>query len=203
MSDDREYSPKRFAIASVACPSCHAKLERDAKWCGTCGFTGAKSLEMFGDDPPPLLPILDVADLWNAKERKKIGSAVAAFNRRFPQVKWRICAVTLGPGVNLSVFGFWLMNVCPLMAGETPEDREWTVLLLVDGNSGRAAVTTGYSAEVWLSDEMWDKALAETTDPFLRGQPEKAVVLFLQKVQALLEVAWQRAQKQLNPKPAK
>ncbi len=97
MSEEKEYSPKRFAIASVACPSCHVKLERDAKWCPTCGFTGQKSLEMFGDDPPPLLPILDVADLWNAKEQKSIKAAVAAFNKRFPQVNWRICAVTLGP----------------------------------------------------------------------------------------------------------
>lgn len=203
MSEEREYSPKRFAIASVACPSCHAKLERDAKWCGSCGFTGEKSLEMFGDDPPPLLPILDVADLWNAKEQKRIESAVAAFNKHFPQVNWRICAVTLGPEINLSVFGFWLMNVCPLMPGETPEDREWTVLLLVDGNSGGAAVASGYRAEVWLSDEMWDKALAETTDPFMRGQPDKAVVLFLKKTQKLFEAAWQRAQKQLQPHQTK
>ena len=198
MNSDKEYSPKRFAIASVACPSCHAKLDRDAKWCTTCGFTGQKSLEMFGDEPPPLLPILDVADLWNAKEQKKIKSAVASFNKRFPQVNWRICAVTLNPEVNLSVFGFWLLNVCPLMPGETVEDREWTVLLLVDGNSGRAAVTTGYRAEVWLSEEMWDNALAETVHPFLSGQPDKAVVMFLRRAQDFFEKAWQRSQKQLQ-----
>ena len=34
MSEEREYSPKRFAISSVACPSCHAKLERDATGIG-------------------------------------------------------------------------------------------------------------------------------------------------------------------------
>lgn len=203
MREDREYSPTRFAIASVACPSCHVKLEPDAKWCGTCGFTGEKSLEMFGEDPPPLLPFLDVADLFNSKEQKKIESAVAAFNKRFPQVNWRICAVTLDPDVNLSVFGFWLMNVCPLMPGETPEDREWTILLLIDGNSGRASVTTGYAAEVWLSDETWDRALGEMVRPFLSGQPEKAVVLFLQKTQSFFESAWKRSQKQLQHSSAK
>ncbi len=139
MSEGKEYSPKRFAIASVACPSCHVKMDRDSNWCPTCGFTGQKSLEMFGDDPPPLLPILDVADLWSAKEQKKIKSSIASFNKRFPQVNWRICAVSLDSKVNLSVFGFWLMNVCPLLNDETEEDREWTVLLVVDGNSGRVA----------------------------------------------------------------
>ncbi len=200
--NDREYSPKRFAIASVVCPSCHAKVERDVRWCGTCGFTGAKSLEMFGEDPPPLLPILDVADLWNAKEQKRIVSAIGAFKKRFPQINWRICAVTLGREVNLSLFGFWLMNVCPLTEGETAEDREWTVLLLIDGNSGRASVTTGYRAEVWLSDDMWDRALAETTDRFRRGEPDKAVVAFLRKAREQMEIAWQRSQKQIETQEA-
>ncbi len=91
------------------------------------------------------------------------------------------------------------MNVCPLMSGESAEDRESTVLLLVDGNSGRASVTSGYRAEVWLSDEMWDAALAETVNPFLRGQPDKAVIVFLKTAQTFFEKAWQRARKQLQP----
>lgn len=198
MSGDREYSPKRFAISSVACPACHAKLDREAKWCEKCGFTGAKSLEMFGESPPPLLPILDVANLWNAKEQQKIMAAVKSFNRRFPQFHWRICAVALGPEASLPLFGFWLMNVCPLMPGETSADREWTILLLVDSNSGRASVTAGYSTEVWLSDEMWDHALLETVGPFRRGRPGQAVVQFLDKTRSLFENAWKRSKKQLS-----
>jgi len=199
MSEEKEYSPKRFAISSVACPSCHAKLEREARWCESCGFTGARSLEMFGDSPPPLLPLLDVADLWNEKQQRKIEAAVKIFNKRFPQINWRICAVALGPGVSLPMFGFWLMNVCPLMPDETAADREWTVLLLVNANSGQASVTTGYSAEVWLSDEMWDNALAETADPFARGRPDQAVVLFLNRAREHFEKAWKRSRKQLSP----
>ncbi len=203
MTEEKEYSPKRFAITSVACPSCHAKLDRDARWCGTCGFTGSKSLEMFGEDPPPLLPILDVADLWSASDKKAIASAVKRFNKRFPQIAWRVCAVALGPRVNLSVFGFWLMNVCPLVDGETPEDREWTILLLIDGSTGRAAVTTGYRAELWLTDEMWDRILMEPVALLMDGQPAKAVTLFLKKARKLMDSAWERSQTQLHPKTGK
>lgn len=90
------------------------------------------------------------------------------------------------------------MNVCPLLPEESEEDREWTVLLLIDAESGRASVTTGYGAEVWLSPEMWEKALMETRDPFLRGQNDKGVVDFLGVVRTLLEMAWKRSQKQIK-----
>ncbi|QTN32118.1 hypothetical protein HZ994_07175 [Akkermansiaceae bacterium] len=196
--EDREYSPKRFAISGVSCPACHAKVDREAKWCGACGFTGAKTMEMFGDSPPPLFELLDVADVWDGKDQAMIGAEVKAFRKKFPQLNWRICAVALDSGVSLPLFGFWLMNASPLLPGETGEDREWTILLLIDSNSGRASVTAGYRAEVWLSDEMWDTALAETAEPLRRGHAGKAVVSFLRKARVLLEAAWKRSQKQLT-----
>ncbi|MEP2775234.1 MAG: hypothetical protein ABJQ29_01950 [Luteolibacter sp.] len=198
MSDLREYSPKRFAIASVMCPSCHIRLERDTNWCEACGFTGSKSMEMFGEDPPPLLPILDVVDLWTPKEQKKINAAIKDFGKRFPQIRWRICAVMLGAEISLPVFGFWLLNVCPLAEGETAEDREWTVLLLVDGKTGNASVTTGYRAEVWLSDEMWNRALAAVSNSMRQGDTLQAVTNFLKTTRVMLEKAWKRSQQQLK-----
>lgn len=197
MTQAKEYSPKRFAISSVSCPSCRAKLDRDSKWCGTCGFTGAKSIELFGENSPPLIPILDVANFWDAKHIKKIESAIIRFNKRFPQIRWRLCAVTLPPETNLSLFGFWMMNVCPLAPEETAEDREWTVLFVVNAETGHASVTTGYSAEVWLADDMWDHALAETVEPFRRNRPDQAIVSFLNVAREHFERAWKRSRKQL------
>ncbi len=31
MIEEREYSPKRFAIGSISCPACKARLSREAK----------------------------------------------------------------------------------------------------------------------------------------------------------------------------
>ena len=198
MSEVREYSAKRFAIASVTCPSCGVRLERDAKWCEACGFTGAKSMEIFGETPPPLLPILDVADVWTEKEQKQIASEVKAFGKRFPQFKWRICAVNLGAEVSLPLFGFWLLNVCPLNEGETSDDREWTLLFLTDAATGRTSITTGYRAEVWVSDESWKIALAEASSEFRQGDALSAVMKFLKGSRALFHNAWKRSQQQVR-----
>lgn len=199
MNEEREYSPRRFAIGATSCPACKAKLEREAKWCPSCGFTGAKTLDMFGDEVPPLLPMLDVANIWDEKDQCAIKAAVARFNRRFPQIQWRICGVALGPEISLPLFGFWLLNASPLAAEETADDRTWTVLLLMDSNTGRASVTAGYRAEIWLSDDMWERALSEIKQPFRAGNPGLAVSNFLKASQALFEKAWHRSRKQLSP----
>lgn len=199
MTEEREYSARRFAIGSISCPACKAKLERDAKWCPSCGFTGSKTLEMFGDDPPPLLPILDVADIWDEKDQRAIKAAVDRFNRRFPQIRWRICGVALGGEINLPLFGFWLLNASPLAEEETADDRSWTVLLLVDADKRHACVTAGYRAEVWLSDDMWERLLAESKVLFRAGNSGSAVSVLLKSSLALFEKAWHRSRKQLSP----
>lgn len=201
MTEEREYSPRRFAVGAVFCPSCRGKLEREAPWCTACGFTGAKTLEMFGENPPPLLPLLDVADLWSAKDQRMIKAAVSRFNRRFPQIRWRICGVALGEEVHLPLFGFWLLNASPLAKGETADDRSWTVLLLVDSETRHASVTTGYRAEAWLSDDMWEKALERAKEPFHAGEAGLAVTAFLKASRSLLEKAWSRSRKQLFRTP--
>lgn len=198
MTEEREYSPRRFAVGGIRCPSCGDKLERDAKWCAACGFTGAKTLEMFGDNPPPLLPLLDAADLWDAKDQRMIKAAVARFNRRFPQIRWRICGVSLDPEASLPLFGFWLLNASPLTEGETDEDRSWTVILVMEEAAGRCSVTAGYRAEVWLSDDIWRKALGQTQPHFRQGSRGLAVASFLKTSQALFEKAWRRSRKQLS-----
>ena len=89
------------------------------------------------------------------------------------------------------------MNASPLMPEETPEEREWTILFLVDSNSGRASITTGYRAEVWLSEEMWEAALEETRDPIGRGKNGKAVVSFLELATKLFSRSWEFAHKKM------
>lgn len=191
-------SAKRFAIASVNCPSCHAKVDRESKWCESCGFTGQQTIGMFGGNAPPLSRLLDVADVWNEAGKARIDSLVDGMSERFPQIKWSICTVSLPPGTRLEVFGFWLMNAGPMRENETVEDRLWTVLLVIDADTGRASVTPGYRAETWLSDEMWDAALHEVPRLFRDGNPVGAVVQFFETTGLLLEKAWRRSHSQLK-----
>ncbi len=162
----------------------------DSKWCPSCNFTGGDTMAMFSDSPPPLLPILDAMGLWTESDLKKIEAERNSLRRRFPQFQWRICTVRLPPDAQLPLFGFWLLNACPLHEKETYEERAWTVLLLIDLASGRAAVIPGYAAETCLADDDWQKSLIAMASRWESGNTADAVVEFFKSSSSHLDESW-------------
>ncbi len=180
------------APGNITCPACGGPLKAEAKWCPNCNFTGGDTMAMFPEEPPPLPPILDAVGLLEAGDLPKIEAARGNLRRRFPQFEWKICIVSLPPQTSLPVFGFWLLNACPLHGGETSEQRAWTVLLLIDSGTGRASVAAGYGAEPFLSDDEWKAILGSMTEPWSRGNPAKAIIGFFKNSRSSLDAAWKR-----------
>jgi hypothetical protein len=147
-------------------------------------------MAMFEGPPPPLLPLLDAADLWDEADRNKIETKREKIRRRFPQFRFHVFSVMLPAGTKLPLFGFWLLNACPLGADETAEDRAWTVLLLLDVRNGQAAVVPGYAAEHWIPDDDWKKILSSMSRHWQAGGTADAVVRYLETTAAFLEHTW-------------
>lgn len=182
--------PPQASANGPACPSCGGFVAADATRCPACGFTGEDTLGIFPDPPPPLLPVLDAAELWSVADLKKIEAAREKLRRAFPQFHFHICSVMLPEGTKLPLFGFWLLNVCPFYVNETAADRAWSVLLLIDAHSGSVAVVPGYSAERWLNDEDWTKALWSMAPDWRAGRSADAVIRFLGTAGTFLGQAW-------------
>ena len=185
-------SSQRTRPVSFLCPTCKASLEIDSKWCPVCNFTGGDTIGMFSNSPPPLLPLLDAVGIWNPSEVNKIETSRIHLSRRFPQFKWRVCCVKLPPNTDLSVFGFWLLNVCPLHDKETSEERAWTVMLLIDVESCQAAAIPGYAAEACLGDDQWRESLHAMAIPWKSGKTADAVVAFFKTCRKQLDEFWKR-----------
>jgi hypothetical protein len=177
-------------VGVITCPACGGPLKHDSDWCPACGFTGAHSMDLFPEAPPPLMPILDAAGIFSGRDVRKIETARDKLRRRFPQFHWRVCTAVLPAEANLAVFGFWLLNVCPFHGKETAEDRAATVLLLIDGGTGKVAAVPGYAVEPVLSDESWKAVLAGMAGPWRAGRPVEAVILFFKNTRIHLERAW-------------
>lgn len=196
MSEGREKirrrSSPRSAPVSFVCPSCKADLKADSKWCPACNFTGGDTIALFSDSPPPLLPILDAVGLWNETEIKRIETARESHRRHFPQLHWRVCAVNLPPDTRLPLFGFWLLNVCPLHENETAEERAWTVLLLIDVASGQVAAIPGYAAESCLSDDELRIILSAMATRWPSAKTADPVVDFFKSSRIQLDLSWKR-----------
>jgi RNA polymerase subunit RPABC4/transcription elongation factor Spt4 len=189
----RRRSAQRSAPVSLACPACGATLKVDSKWCPSCNFTGGDTIAMFSDSPPPLLPILDAAGIWKESELGKIEAARDSLQKRYPQLHWRVCTVCLPPDTRLPLFGFWLLNACPLYEKETTEERAWTVLLLIDTTSDQAAAIPGYAAETCLGDGDLQKILASMTSLWESGKTTDAVISFFKTCRTLLDESWKRS----------
>jgi TPM domain len=147
-------------------------------------------MDLLPEAPPPLLPILDAAGILNGRDVWKIEAARDKLRRRFPQFQWRVCTVMLPAETHLSVFGFWLLNVCPLHGTESAEDRAATVLLLINAGIGQVAAVPGYAVESCLSDDGWKAILATMAAPWRDGQPVEAVIRFFKNTRIRLEGAW-------------
>lgn len=167
-------------------------MKADSKWCNACHFTGAQTLDLFPQPPPPLLPVLDAACIFSDRDVWRIDQARGRLHRRFPQFQWRVCTVDLLPGTDLSVFGFWLLNVCPLYRHEKAEDRAGTLLLLINSGTGEVAAVPGYAVEHVLSDDQWRTILVTMKDPWRAGRPVEAVIQFFKSTRRELESAWER-----------
>lgn len=174
----------------ITCPACGAGLRADSNWCPGCGFTGGDTVAMFPDCPPPFLPILDAAGILKPNDVRKIEAARDSLRRRFPQFHWQVCTVILSPETRLPVFGFWLLNVCPLGEMEAADDRASTILLLINADSGQAAVIPGYAAESCLSDDVWKAILTSMAGPWRDGNPAEAIIQFFVNTRSQLERAW-------------
>lgn len=193
----------RAASGVTTCPACGGPLKADAKWCPACDFTGEKSLDMFPGDPPPLLPILDAVGALDDDGIRKIVASRENLRRRFPQFQWRICLVELSKQTSLPLFGFWLLNTCPLDDGESMDDRAWTILLLINAGTGQAAVIPGYAAEPFLSDDEWKSILVTMADSWSAGKPADAIVRFFTASRSRLDEAWALyGARQSNRKPS-
>jgi len=196
--DIRRYSAHRFAAGVMVCPSClvHVPVQTDS--CPSCRFTGGDTMAMFPLALPPLQPLLDAADLWTPRQQGKIRKRIRTAERRFPQIRWSLCSVNAGAVPNLRLFGFWMLNASPLAAGETAEQRAWTVLLLFNGSDGKVALVPGYGVETWVADDEWQRVLMEMAVPWSRGKRGRALRCFFSAAEESLRAAWKRAKHQLK-----
>lgn len=183
---------RRLTPGVITCPACGGPLKPHSTHCPTCRFTGADSIGLFGESPPPLLPILDAAGIFTAGDERRIEAARDALHRRFPQFQWRVCTVSLPAESRLPLFGFWLLNACPFHGTETVDERAWTVLLLINADTGQAAVVPGYAAEPVLSDDEWKSIMATMAGPWRSGKPAQAVVRFFKGSRDQLNRSWRR-----------
>ena len=191
MNSSRRRSRIRPTSVAFACPACQTIIGTVDR-CPNCHFTGGDTMTLFQGSPPLVDAINDAASIWDGNDLKIIAKARQRASRRFPQFRWSICTVELPEKTNLRLYGFWMLNVCPLRANEAETDRLWTVLLLINVTTLKAAAIPAYAAEPWLGNDQWDKALASMAASWKAGSRGQAVADFLASATTQFESSWRQ-----------
>jgi uncharacterized membrane protein YgcG len=155
-------------------------------------------MKIFTNSPPAFAPILDLEGILTASEIKAIEAHSRSLSRSFPQFQWCVVMADLPDEVSLNLYGFWLLNACPLGTLESPKQRAWTVMLVVNARSQTATVVTGYSAEPCLSDEDWNDALVSMMPYWRVKEPTRAVGRFFKVIRQRLRLSHDRSQLSLG-----
>jgi len=167
------------------------RFKEKADQCPRCGFDAHAVVKKFPYTPPVLERFMDHASVTDESLRSDVIAASDGLARRFPQVGFYFCMVKLEQVANLAEFGFWMMNACRLQEGQEEIERGWSVLLLVDVQSGSVAVTPGYAIEAFIEDSAWEKLLKDIS-PQLRAEDYREALLgYLHGAERLL---WKSAQ---------
>lgn len=129
-----------------------------------------------------------------------VGAAVDDLIKKFSQLELYFCALELGESVNISEFGFWMMNACPLQQGQDERSRAWSILLLMDVKRGLISLTPGYAIEAFIDDSAWEGALQAMAGHLAAGDYRAALLGFVEDAGQLLRDSAKNVNEKINRK---
>lgn len=185
-------SGRKSGVSDLRCPACGGVVSDRLDRCPHCRFTGQDTMALFSGEFSPIDPVRDAAGVWDDGERAAIRQARHRLRKQFPQIRFYVETVELGPEASLPLYGFWRINTAPLAKHETNDHRSWSVLLLIDAVTSRASVTCGYRIGHWVGDKEWRTALEAAGGAWARKGSAAAVMDFFKQASLLIQRAWKQ-----------
>ena len=82
----------------------------------------------------------------------------------------------------MAELGFWLLNYAAVRSVDIDRPNENALLLIIDLESKQVALSPGYFAEMLITEEQMEKALAAARPWFLNGELGTAIVTVLRQL---------------------
>lgn len=177
-------------LSPLHCPACGGEVAEHQARCPHCQFTGQDSIEAFGDQFPEWQRLPHPDGWLSDQELRAIDKTKRSLRSRFPQVRFCIEGVALPAGASLPVYGFWRLNTAPLATRESARHRLWSVLLVIEPLTGRAAVACGYRIGHLVRDDAWQLALQTMCKPWRKGHRKAAICSFLKEAGKQIDLVW-------------
>ncbi len=154
----------------MQCPYCQSPSYEKAPECPRCGLTMEKAGQFFGAAPRLTGGVSDTSGVLNARERRRLGGLLTAFQRRFPQLGFTAAFIPVAHAVPLPAYAFWIFNKCALGGETMTGGMNRHLFLLVDTTCQRTALTVGYGLEPFVSKQVLTACLEAGAAAFSEGR---------------------------------
>lgn len=181
----------------MKCPRCSAIVGHRSPTCHGCGFSLAELTSLYGNRCVQMDRLHDDAHCLLKRDRDQVLATMDQFETRFPQLFFCAYISSLPANTSLSELGFWLLNYAAVRSVDIDRPNENALLLVVDLNAKRAAVSMGYYVEQLLDPESVERALNVARPWFMTAEYGTAIVAVLRQ----LGKALSRRSRELRNRP--
>jgi hypothetical protein len=136
-----------FLAPTMNCPFCLQPAQEDAAECSHCGLSLPKLDQFFGVPPKLHHGINDPRRHLSGAETRRIRRAIARFHVRFPQAGFTVHLSDVAADWTMPLYAFWVLNRSTLCADLKKGSLNREILLCIDPQHRRAALTVGYGLE--------------------------------------------------------
>ncbi len=153
----------------MKCPSCATPLAEPLPRCPECRLSLQRLDLKFGMVPRHSRYLSDRSGKLELSEMGTLREALRLFEKKFPQVLFSVLVTELPANSSVSEYAFWMANRARFSSIEKTQSDNFDLLLVIDVNSGTAALTTGYGLEPHVSEEDLEDVLQTLARPLREG----------------------------------
>jgi uncharacterized membrane protein YgcG len=169
-------------MPAMKCPACGNSLDAPAAVCPSCKFSLRRLDTRFGSVPLHSRYLTDRASSLTRAEAKRLGDQLQRFEKKFPQSVFSVFVTDLPAGTSISEYAFWLANRAQFGSVEAVGEYNFDLLLVIDADTGNAALTVGYGLEKIISEEDLNVALTAALPSLRGGQLERGIRLCVEEM---------------------
>ncbi len=166
----------------MKCPACGNNLDAPEPMCPACKFTLRRLDAKFGTVPLHSHYLTDRASSLTSAEAARLGKLLHRFENKFPQSVFSVFVTDLPAGTNVGEFAFWLANRAQFGSLEAVGEYNFDLLLVVEADTGNAALIVGYGLERIILEDDLNVALTAALPALRDGKLECGIRLCVEEM---------------------
>lgn len=151
------------------CPYCQQSLAEDTAQCAACGLDLARLDGVLGIPPVLQAGLSDKAGILTTAEARRVRRALTQFRERFPQIQLALLFQQAPDIVPMRTWTWWLFNRSQFSLALDKGFVNRDILLAIDPQLRRAAITIGYGLEPFVGKRDLAEALAASQPALAAG----------------------------------